>query len=394
MREGGKEGRGKEERRTRKVDRAQDVASGVQSYNEASDALEVAGLATVAIVEGKAAVQDKTAQDVVVELRGVCKTYRQRQRGTGMGEIVRGLLHPTFRDVRALQSIDLQIRRGEIVAYAGPNGAGKSTTVKLLSGMLTPDAGTVRVFGLDPTRDRQRYVARIGVVFGQRTELWSDHPVSASFDWKRVVWDIPRDRYDRMTGLVKELLDLGPFFNSLVRELSLGQRMRADLGLALLHEPDILFLDEPSLGLDVLAKRNILRFLKDINRERRMTVMVTSHDMAELEQLAGRIVLVAQGKIAYDGDFMRLRTRFADRRTLILQTASINENEQAAPQLDGAALTASEAGRHEYAFDAAQTNVADLLAQASAQTRIVDIESRRAPIDDVIADIYEHWQKS
>ncbi len=331
-------------------------------------------------------------QDIVVELRGVCKTYRQRQRGTGASEILRGLLHPTFREVRALQDIDLQIRRGEIVAYAGPNGAGKSTTVKLLSGMLTPDAGTVRVLGLDPTRDRQRYVARIGVVFGQRTELWSDHPVSASFDWKRVVWDIPRERYDRMTGLVKELLDLTPFFNSLVRELSLGQRMRADLGLALLHEPDILFLDEPSLGLDVLAKRNILRFLKDINRERQMTVMVTSHDMAELEQLAGRIVMIAQGKIAYDGDFTRLRTRFADRRTLILQTAS--PGEQAAPQLNGAALTTSEAGRHEYTFDAAQTNVADLLAQASAQTHIVDIESRRAPIDDVIADIYEHWQKT
>ena len=294
-----------------------------------------------------------------------------------LGEIARGLLKPTFREVRALQSIDLQITRGEIVAYAGPNGAGKSTTVKLLSGMLTPDEGTVRVLGLNPTRDRQRYVGKIGVVFGQRTELWSDHPVSASFDWKRVVWDIPRDRYERMAGLVKELLDLTPYFNSLVRELSLGQRMRADLGLALLHEPDILFLDEPSLGLDVLAKRNILRFLKDINRERQMTVMVTSHDMAELEQLAGRIVMIAQGKIAYDGDFTRLRTRFADRRALILETDALAG--EAAPQLTGATLTTSEAGRHEYTFDAAQISVADLLAQASAQTRILDMETRRAP---------------
>ena len=327
--------------------------------------------------------------ELVVELRGVSKTYRQRQRGGSVGEIARSLLRPTFREIKALQSVDLQITRGEIVAYAGPNGAGKSTTIKLLSGMLTPDAGTVRVLGLDPTRDRERYVGRIGVVFGQRTELWSDHPVSASFDWKRVVWDIPRERYERMTGLVKEWLDLTPFFNSLVRELSLGQRMRADLGLALLHEPDILFLDEPSLGLDVLAKRSILRFFKDINRERQMTVMVTSHDMAELEQLAGRIVMIAQGKIAYDGDFTRLRSEFADRRTLILETS-----EEAAPELFGAALTTSEAGRHEYAFDAAQTSVADLLAQASSQTRILDMETRRAPIDDVIADIYEHWQTS
>ncbi len=287
------------------------------------------------------ATQDK--QDVVVvELRGVSKVYRQRQRSGNLSEVLRGLVRPTYREVQALQNIDLRITRGEIVAYAGPNGAGKSTTVKLLSGMLTPDTGSVRVLGMDPRTERQRYVARIGVVFGQRTELWSDHPVAASFDWKRVVWDIPRERYERMLALVKELLDLTPYFNSLVRELSLGQRMRADLGLALLHEPEILFLDEPSLGLDVLAKRNILRFLKEINRERQMTVMVTSHDMAELEQLAGRIVMVAQGKIAYDGDFQRLRTSFVDRRTLVLETA-----EETAPTLTGATLVTTEAGRHE-----------------------------------------------
>ena len=323
----------------------------------------------------------------IVELHNVSKTYRQKQRSEKLGDVVKSLLRPQIREVHALQNIDLQIERGEIVAYAGPNGAGKSTTVKLLSGLLTPDSGTVRVLGMNPATQRQQYVGRIGVVFGQRTELWRDHPVSASFEWKRVVWDIPRERYDRMTGLVKELLDLTPFFNSLVRELSLGQRMRADLGLALLHEPEILFLDEPSLGLDVLAKRNILRFLKDINRERQMTVMVTSHDMSELEQLAGRIVMVAQGKIAYDGDFARLRTEFTDRRTLILETTGDN-----APLLQGATLNSSEAGRHEYAFDATQTSVADLLQQASQQTRLVDVETRRADIDDVIADIYEKWQ--
>lgn len=327
-------------------------------------------------------------REIVVELRGVGKTYRQRQRSGNLKDVLRSLVRPVFREVHALQNIDLSITRGEIVAYAGPNGAGKSTTVKLLSGMLTPNAGTVRVLGMNPTTERQRYVGRIGVVFGQRTELWSDHPVAASFEWKRVVWDIPRERYERMTCLVKELLDLTPFFNTLVRELSLGQRMRADLGIALLHEPDILFLDEPSLGLDVLAKRNMLRFLKDINRERRMTVMVTSHDMAELEQLAGRIVMIAGGKIAYDGDFQRLRANFADRRTLILETPG-----DTAPLLAGATLTVTEAGRHEYTFDAAQTSVADLLAQAAQQTRVVDMETRRAPIDDVIADIYEHWQK-
>ena len=222
--------------------------------------------------------------DIVVELSGVFKSFRQRQRSARMAEVVKNLFRPEIREVHALRDISMQIARGEIVAYAGPNGAGKSTTIKLCSGMLAPDQGTVRVLGFDPMRERVRFVGRIGVVFGQRTELWNDHPVAASFEWKRVVWDIPQERYERMLGFVKEVLGLGEFFQSLVRELSLGQRMRSDLGLALLHEPEILFLDEPTLGLDVLAKRNILQFIKEINQERRMTVMVTSHDMAELEQ--------------------------------------------------------------------------------------------------------------
>ena len=230
--------------------------------------------------------------DTVVELSGVSKTFKQRQRGENLGEAVKGLVRPRIREVHALRNIDLCIGRGEIVAYAGPNGAGKSTTVKLCSAMLAPDTGTVRVLGMEPVRDRVRYVRRIGVVFGQRTELWTDHPVAASFEWKRVVWNIPRERYERMKGVVKELLGLDEFFNTLARELSLGQKMRADLGLALLHEPEILFLDEPTLGLDVLAKRKILSFVKELNRENHVTVMVTSHDMDDLEQLAARIVMI------------------------------------------------------------------------------------------------------
>src|SRR6266511_148236 len=171
--------------------------------------------------------------DTVVELTGVWKVYRVQVRATRLRDIPRGLLRPHFRNVEALRGIDLTVRRSEIVAYAGPNGAGKSTTIKLLSGLLSPDRGTVRSLGLDPAAERARYVGRIGVVFGQRTELWWDQPVAASFEWKRVVWDVPRDRYERMLPLVKELLGLEEFFRSLTRELSLGQRMRADLGLAL-----------------------------------------------------------------------------------------------------------------------------------------------------------------
>ena len=332
---------------------------------------------------------DTGANDLIVELKNVSKTFRQRQPSDRWQDALRNLLHPPLREVRALQDISLQIRRGEIVAYAGPNGAGKSTTVKLLSGMLAPDAGTVRSLGFDPVRERVKYVANIGVVFGQRTELWWDQPVAATFEWKRVVWDIPPERFERMLALVKELLGLKDFFQSLARELSLGQRMRADLALALMPEPEILFLDEPTLGLDVLAKRNMLQFLQHINRERRVTVMLTSHDMDDLEQLAGRIVLIESGKIAFDGDFTRLRREFADRRHLILQT-----RENAPPRFAAAELMKSEAGRHEYTFDAACVSIASLLEQAATQAEVLDVETHRAPIDDVIADIYQKWQKT
>ncbi|HLZ10763.1 MAG TPA: AAA family ATPase, partial [Chloroflexota bacterium] len=222
---------------------------------------------------------------------------------------------------------------------------------------------------------------------GQRTELWWDQPVAASFEWKRVVWNVPTERYERMLGLVRELLGLDDFFKSLARELSLGQKMRAELGLALIHEPEILFLDEPTIGLDVLAKRNILTFIKELNREKRVTVMVTSHDMSDLEQLAGRIVMIHLGNIAFDGDFDRLRRRFADRRRLLIETTGIT-----APAIVGAQLITSELNRHEYSFDAGQCRIPDLLAQASTQTEILDVETHRVPIDDVIADIYEAWQ--
>jgi ABC-2 type transport system ATP-binding protein len=304
-------------------------------------------------------------------------------------DLLRNLVRPEVRRVEALRGINLIVRRGEVVAYAGPNGAGKSTTIKLLSGLLAPDRGRVRALGLDPVSDRVRYVGRIGVVFGQRTELWWDHPVAASFDWKRVVWDIPRPRYERMLALVTELLDLEEISKTLARELSLGQRMRADLALVLLHEPEILFLDEPTLGLDVLARRRILSFIRELNRERNMTVVVTSHDMAELEQLAGRIVMLHQGQIAFDGDFSELRRLATRRRVLTLETASLE-----APVIQGAELIASAEGRHEYAFDAATIRLADLLEQASQQTDVVDVETHRPPIDQVVADLYEHWQQS
>lgn len=217
-----------------------------------------------------------------------------------------GLLKREVVRISALDQLSLVIEPGEFVAYAGPNGAGKSTTFKLLCGMLLPQQGHVRVFGRDPARDRLRVMGHTGVLFGNRNELWWDHPVRASFEWKKTVWEISEDTYRRMLGLMTKLLDLGPLMNVFARELSLGQRMRANLALTMLHAPKLLLLDEPTLGLDVLAKRMLIDFLKQINREQGVTILVTSHDMDDLVEMAGRLVLLAGGRIAFDGNIAQL----------------------------------------------------------------------------------------
>ena len=322
-----------------------------------------------------------------VELRGVHKSFRRRVRSATFSGLLRDLARPRREIVTALAGIDLAVETGEMVAYAGPNGAGKSTTIKLLAGLLAPDAGTVRALGTDPVRDRVRYVGQIGVVFGQRTELWWDHPVSATFAWRRTVWNIPDDVYERSLPFLRELLGLDPFWEAPARELSLGQRMRADLALALVGEPRILFLDEPTIGLDALVKREVLEAIRMLNRQRAVTVMITSHDMPDLEQLRARIVLLNEGAIAFDGSFEELRRRLGDRRRLVLETDSA-----AAPALAGATHLGSEGMRHEYAFDAIATPIPRLLAAAAAAAHLVDVETHRAPIEDVIADLYRDWR--
>jgi ABC-2 type transport system ATP-binding protein len=330
---------------------------------------------------------DTVVGDIAVELQGVVKRFRQTQRSADPGGFLNNWLGGRFREVTALNEVNLRVNHGEILAYAGPNGAGKSTTIKLLSGLLGPDQGTVRVLGCDPIRDRVRYARRIGVVFGHRTELWWDHPVAASFEWKRVVWEIPKARYGTMVELVREVLGLGDFFYSLARELSLGQRMRAELGLALLHQPELIFLDEPTIGIDVLAKRSILEFLREWNRRRQVTVILTSHDMFELEQLAGRMVLIDRGRIAFDGGFDRLRREYGDGRRLRIETDS-----EQPPLLTGAVHLRSMGCRHEYSFDNQVRPVLALLQEASSQCAIRDVETLQPGIDEVIAGIYAKWR--
>lgn len=320
----------------------------------------------------------------------ITKEYCQWQRSGNARDIIKNLLHPEKRVVTALDHISLQIKKGEFVAYAGANGAGKSTTIKILSGILMPTEGTVSVLGLNPARDRIKLMSHIGVLFGQRTELWWDHPVISSFEWKKEVWNIPDSVYNKNLEMVTELLDLSDILKTFTRELSLGQRMRADIAMLLLHSPELIFLDEPTLGLDVLAKQQMIRFLKKINLESKTTVVVTSHDMDDLEEMAQRIILINKGRIAFDGDFDELRNVMGGFYRIVLTTAK----EVKPLSLPGMRLLKTESGVHEYEFDRNKLGIQKVMGLLSDFPQILDMEIKKAPIEDVVANLYMSWREN
>ena len=325
--------------------------------------------------------------DSAVSISGVTKIFTQWQRENTGKSVIKNLLKPEKRIITALDNVSFDIGKGEFVAYAGPNGAGKSTTMKLLSGMLLPTSGEISVLSMSAQKERQALMGQIGVLFGNRTELWWDHPIIQSFEWKKVVWDIPNKVYHENLEMVTELLDIGSLLKTFARELSLGQRMRADLAMMLLHSPGLILLDEPTLGLDVVAKRHMIEFLKKINRERGVTIVVTSHDMDDLEEMAERILMISGGKIAYDGDFDGLRKTTGNLTRIIVTT-----DNGTTPALENARLLSSENGVHEFETDLAKTPIKELMRILSVSDGVCDVEIKKAPIEQVIAKLYDGWK--
>jgi ABC-2 type transport system ATP-binding protein len=323
-----------------------------------------------------------------VNVNNVTKIFTQWQReNTGKG-LIRNLFNPQKKVITALDDVTFTINSGEFVAYAGPNGAGKSTTMKLLSGMLQPTEGNISVLGMSPNKERIRIMRKLGVLFGNRTELWWDHPISQSFEWKRVVWDIPDDVYKRNLDMVIELLDIGELMKTFARELSLGQRMRADLAMMLLHSPTLILLDEPTLGLDVVAKRQMIEFLKKINHENGVTIVVTSHDMDDLEEMAQRILMISNGKIAYDGSFDGLRDITGN-----LTRFTVTMDGESKLSLDGGKLIKEDKSVFEFEVDVTLTPIKSLLLQLSETDGVKDVEINKAPIEQVIAGLYADWKQ-
>ncbi|MGJ4753925.1 ABC transporter ATP-binding protein [Leptospira kmetyi] len=243
----------------------------------------------------------------MISVEHLQKSFQISKRNPGLLGAIGSLFYSKKETIRAVDDISFTIQPGEFVGYIGPNGAGKSTTIKLLTGVLTPDQGNISIFGLDPWKDRRENSKRIGVVFGQKTQLWWDLPVGESFDLLKSVYKIETKDYKKRMEMFQDLLGLNEFFRQQVRKLSLGQRMKAEIAASLLHFPKVLFLDEPTIGLDVLVKERVREFIRTINREEKVTILLTTHDVQDIESLAKRIVLIDHGKIRFDGDLNSFR---------------------------------------------------------------------------------------
>ncbi|MEY2232227.1 MULTISPECIES: ABC transporter ATP-binding protein [Streptomyces] len=316
--------------------------------------------------------------DVLISLDGVEKVFDVRRRVS--------LMRREKRQVRAVDGISFEVARGEMVGYIGPNGAGKSTTIKMLTGILTPSGGRLRVAGIDPARERMRLAHRIGVVFGQRTTLWWDLPLKDSYGLMRRLYRVPRARFEENLERCVERLDLAELLDVPVRQLSLGQRMRGDIAAALLHDPEVLYLDEPTIGLDVVSKAKVRGFLRQLNEELGTTVLLTTHDLQDIEQLCARVMVIDHGRLMYDGPLGGLHAAGAvgeSERTLVVDL----ERELAPISVAGARVVKVEGPRQWLAFPAG-ASAAPLVAAVAADYPLVDLSVREPDIEDVIARMY------
>jgi ABC-2 type transport system ATP-binding protein len=310
----------------------------------------------------------------VIELENVSRSFTVSSR-TGWRR--------TRREVGAVNDLSFTVDRGEVVGYIGPNGAGKSTTIKMLTGILVPSGGSIRVAGVDPSRHRLKLAKRIGVVFGQRTTLWWDLPLKDSFAVLQKMYDVPRARHAENLATFVQLLDLGDLLDVPVRQLSLGQRMRGDIAAALLHDPEIVYLDEPTIGLDIISKAKLREFLQRVNAERRTTVILTTHDLDDIEALCSRVMVIDHGHKVYDGTLTGLRDSQTAPRTLVVDLATSMEP----ISIDGADVVKVDGPRQWLSFPAS-TSAAPLVAQVAARYPLVDLSLAEPSIEDVIARIY------
>ncbi|GHV66457.1 ABC transporter ATP-binding protein [Spirochaetia bacterium] len=323
----------------------------------------------------------------MITVEHINKTFRVSKRKAGFTAALKALFSREYETVHALQDISFTIKDGEMVGYIGPNGAGKSTTIKILCGVLTPDNGRCLVDDRVPWKERIRHVQNIGVVFGQRSQLWWDVPVIDSFELIRDIYRVEETLYRRNLDELTALLDLGELLKTPARNLSLGQRMRCELAASLLHSPKTLFLDEPTIGLDAVSKIAVRQFIRKLNAERGTTVILTTHDMQDIEALTERILLIGRGRILLDGSLRELKKRFSERKKVAVEYAGN------APSLcEGMGLVESEEGRLVIDLDPAILPVSAAIAHIASQTDILDLSVTGVSAEEMAAALYREYK--
>jgi len=326
----------------------------------------------------------------IIEVRNLVKSFPiKKHRGGALGALTSLVRGDSGGEFTAVNNVSFSIERGEMMGYIGPNGAGKSTTIKMLTGILVPTSGEADIAGLVPWEARKQLAQKIGVVFGQRTQLWWDLALVESLELLRHLYRVPEQRFRENLTTATDLLGLGEFLHTPVRQLSLGQRMRGDLAAALLHDPEILYLDEPTIGLDIVAKEAIRDFLITLNRERETTVLLTTHDLDDIERLCPRILVIDHGEVMYDGMLATLKSRWGGRRQLIVDYAgdpdpdvtSMSNGDLAVMEVDGPRVT--------IAFDRNAISAPEVLARAGTYGEVRDMSIQEPDIEDVIRRMYD-----
>ena len=325
----------------------------------------------------------------MITLRGINKTFRVAKRKSGFSNAVKALFSREHETIHALRDVDFTIDKGEMIGYIGPNGAGKSTTIKIMCGILTPDSGVCEINGRTPWKERLSHVRDIGVVFGQRSQLWWDVPVIDSFELIRDIYKVDENSYKQNLAEMTQLLDLAEILKTPTRSLSLGQRMRCEIAASLLHNPKILFLDEPTIGLDAVSKIAVRGFIKKLNTEHKTTIILTTHDMQDIEALTERILLIGKGRILLDGSMTELLRRSSNEKTLIVdyrelrgRSVELNEHMHLVEQSEGRIIVS---------FDPEKLSVSDAIAGISTQVEVLDVSVTGISAEQMVAALYEEY---
>ena len=322
----------------------------------------------------------------IIEVRGLNKEFKSAKRELGLKGYFKTLLSRKSEIKKALNDVDLEVNEGEFLGIIGPNGAGKSTLIKILTGVLTPSSGKALVLNMIPYEQRLKYTKNIGVVFGQRTQLWWDLPVKDSFELLKHIFNIPEEVFKENIETFSRILDIDNYLKTPVRKLSLGERMRCDLAASLLHNPKIVYLDEPTIGLDVEAKHRIREFLKELNKKG-VTIILTTHDMGDVEELCPRIIIIDKGKKIFDGPLKDIKKKFGKERILVIEFhESVNKDEL---KFDGVKLLESEVNTFKFLIDTNKTSVSEIAKKIFSKYSVHDISIEETEIETIIREIYK-----